>query len=584
VSHLFKNFAFFCLRPFIKTRIIIIFVCFFFGFLDVTLLSAQTFSATISTPVDLAAATGTCVSPGVLNTSYFEIPVTGVSTLTSTNALYSVTLSFNGNAGSYRVRNLNIILQSPSGTCVTVYAGGNISGNNGGIEFYNTLSGANTTRGTGFDMKIVTNTSCLRYPNSYTGASGYLTNATGSGFSTDGNGIVLASPNNLTTGFNGMNPNGNWKLIFTGTGITDSPTLVSASITFANPTTSDQTSNGDNCVSAINWTGTPICAQTNGKSSSANMPGWMGPGPSSFGTFASAQSCDWNGSNNNDVWVKFVAQSTNVCINISSLNPVNQLQSVVVSDPNTDGDNNPCTGSGGGQYWELVNCPRAAIYTTTGGRSFAHNHCFAATIGKTYYLVVDGNGGAESPFYISGVSGTTYNALPIELVNLNVLLKDRITEITWQTASERDNDFFTVERSANGIDWEVLELIDGAGVSNELVHYETYDNYPLKGISYYRLKQTDFDGKATYSDIKSISNTEELMVLPNPGNGIFYVSGLSDRKENQVIVMDVTGKIIANYITEDAMLQMNLEDHPAGIYYVKVNEEFTIKIVKWAND
>jgi hypothetical protein len=74
------------------------------------------------------------------------------------------------------------------------------------------------------------------------------------------------------------------------------------------------------------------------------------------------------------------------------------------------------------------------------------------------------------------------------------------------------------------------------------------------------------------------------MVLPNPGNGIFYVSGLSDRKENQVIVMDVTGKIIANYITEDAMLQMNLEDHPAGIYYVKVNEEFTIKIVKWAND
>jgi hypothetical protein len=578
------NFAFFCLRPFIKTRIIIIFVCFFFGFLDVTLLSAQTFSATISTPVDLAAATGTCVSPGVLNTSYFEIPVTGVSTLTSTNALYSVTLSFNGNAGSYRVRNLNIILQSPSGTCVTVYAGGNISGNNGGIEFYNTLSGANTTRGTGFDMKIVTNTSCLRYPNSYTGASGYLTNATGSGFSTDGNGIVLASPNNLTTGFNGMNPNGNWKLIFTGTGITDSPTLVSASITFANPTTSDQTSNGDNCVSAINWTGTPICAQTNGKSSSANMPGWMGPGPSSFGTFASAQSCDWNGSNNNDVWVKFVAQSTNVCINISSLNPVNQLQSVVVSDPNTDGDNNPCTGSGGGQYWELVNCPRAAIYTTTGGRSFAHNHCFAATIGKTYYLVVDGNGGAESPFYISGVSGTTYNALPIELVNLNVLLKDRITEITWQTASERDNDFFTVERSANGIDWEVLELIDGAGVSNELVHYETYDNYPLKGISYYRLKQTDFDGKATYSDIKSISNTEELMVLPNPGNGIFYVSGLSDRKENQVIVMDVTGKIIANYITEDAMLQMNLEDHPAGIYYVKVNEEFTIKIVKWAND
>jgi len=582
VFRLFLNFSFFCLKSIIKTRIIVILV----SSLDVALLNAQTFSATISSPVDLASAIGTCASPGVLNTSYFEIPVSGVNTLSSTNALYALTVSFNGTAGSYRVRNMNIILQSPSGTCVAIYAGGNISGSNGGLEFYNTLSGANTTRSssTGFDLKLVTNTSCLRYPNSYTGTSGYLTTATGSGFSSDGNGIVLASPNNLTTGFNGLNPNGTWKLIFAGTGTTDSPTLVSASITFANPTTSDQTSNGDNCVSAINWTGTPICAQTNGKSSSANMPGWAGPGASAFGTFASAQTCAWNGSNNNDVWVKFVAQSTNVCINISSLNPSNQLQSVVVTDPNSDGDSNPCTGSGGGQYWEVVNCPREAIYTSTGGRSFAHNHCFTAAIGKTYYLVVDGNGGAESPFYISGVSGTTYNALPIELANLNVLLKDRVTEITWQTASERNNDFFTVERSPNGIDWDVLELIDGAGSSTELLSYETYDNYPLKGISYYRLKQTDFDGKATYSAIKSISNTEDLMVLPNPGNGIFYVSGLSDRKENQVVVMDVTGKTIANYKTEDAMLQMNLENHPAGIYYVKVNEEFTMKIVKWAND
>jgi hypothetical protein len=203
----------------------------------------------------------------------------------------------------------------------------------------------------------------------------------------------------------------------------------------------------------------------------------------------------------------------------------------------------------------------------------------------------DGGGTWQASNNSGGASlGTTNNVLqtcvvlPIFLLDFSAEIVDSYTHLTWQTATERDNDFFTVERSANGIDWEVLELIDGAGVSNELLHYETYDNYPLNGISYYRLKQTDFDGKATYSDIKSISNTEELMVLPNPGNGIFYVSGLSDRKENQVIVMDVTGKIIANYITEDAMLQMNLEDHPAGIYYVKVNEEFTIKIVKWAND
>ena len=213
------------------------------------------------------------------------------------------------------------------------------------------------------------------------------------------------------------------------------------------------------------------------------------------------------------------------------------------------------------------------------------------TNSKTLESSIDGAGSWQVSDNSGGASlGTTNNvaqtctSLPIELLSFDAQLENKATHLTWETASERNNDFFAVERSPNGIDWDVLELIDGAGSSAELLSYETYDNYPLKGVSYYRLKQTDFDGKARYSAIKSISNTEDLMVLPNPGNGIFYVSGLSERKENQVVVMDVTGKTIANYKTEDAMLQMNLEDHPAGIYYVKVNEEFTMKIVKWAND
>jgi hypothetical protein len=213
------------------------------------------------------------------------------------------------------------------------------------------------------------------------------------------------------------------------------------------------------------------------------------------------------------------------------------------------------------------------------------------TNSKTLERSIDGAGSWQVSDNSGGASlGTTNNvaqtctSLPIELLSFDAQLENKATHLTWETASERNNDFFAVERSPNGIDWDVLELIDGAGSSAELLSYETYDNYPLKVISYYRLKQTDFDGKARYSAIKSISNTEDLMVLPNPGNGIFYVSGLSERKENQVLVMDVTGKTIANYKTEDAMLQMNLEDHPAGIYYVKVNEEFTMKIVKWAND
>jgi hypothetical protein len=545
----------------------------------------QTFPASISSTVDLASAVGTCAAPGTLNTSYFEIPVSGVGTLSSTNALYGLTLNFSGAAGSYRVRNLNIMLVSPNGTCVTVYSGGNVSGNNGGLEFYGPISPGtlNATRGstTTFSMRLVTFVSCLRYPKDYVGTSGYTTTTPGGNFSIDGNALVLASPNNLTTGFNGLDPNGTWKLIFGG-GASDSPALVSASITFGDPTSTNQTSNGNNCTNAINWTGAPICAQTNGMTSSTNMPGWAGPAGNTFGTFSGGATCAWNGANNNDVWISFVAQTSNVCINISSV--IDQLQSVVVTDPNTDNDNNPCSFAGNnpatnGQYWQLVNCPRDAIYNTTFGRPFAHNHCFSANIGQTYYLVVDGNSGAESPFYISGISGTAYN-LPIELVNFNASLENRITEISWQTASEKNNDYFLIERSQNGMDWELVDEVDGAGNSNELLSYKTYDFHPYRGVGYYRLKQVDYDGEYSYSEIRSVYNTDDLMILPNPSTGIFGIGGMPKHQENMVVVLDITGKVLEQHSTEEESYQLDLTHCSAGVYLVIINGTESIRVIK----
>jgi len=171
---------------------------------------------------------------------------------------------------------------------------------------------------------------------------------------------IFSTTGNLATTFNGQNPNGVWTLYFNDGTSTGSPCLTSASIVFGDITSTDQTTLGDNCVSAINWNGTPICAATNGKTSSSNMPGWQGPAASTFGTFQGGITCDWNAANNNDVWIKFTPTATNVCIAISGL--VDNLQSVVVKDPNTDGDNNACTGASGGQYWQLVSCPRDNIF------------------------------------------------------------------------------------------------------------------------------------------------------------------------------------------------------------------------------
>jgi len=77
-------------------------------------------------------------------------------------------------------------------------------------------------------------------------------------------------------------------------------------------------------------------------------------------------------------------------------------------------------------------------------------------------------------------------------------------ELYWVTSNEINNDYFTIEKSNDGINFEIVEIILGAGNSDILLEYSFVDKNPINGISYYRLKQTDFDGKFEYSDIISV--------------------------------------------------------------------------------
>ena len=88
--------------------------------------------------------------------------------------------------------------------------------------------------------------------------------------------------------------------------------------------------------------------------------------------------------------------------------------------------------------------------------------------------------------------------LPISLLDFNVRPVLNQVEITWTTASETNNDFFTVERSQDGREFIPIGVVDGAGNSNTILNYKLMDADPYVGISYYRLKQTDFDGKFEY--------------------------------------------------------------------------------------
>ena len=114
-----------------------------------------------------------------------------------------------------------------------------------------------------------------------------------------------------------------------------------------------------------------------------------------------------------------------------------------------------------------------------------------------------GDGPLPGPVTLGG------NTLPIELLYFKAELNNEIVDLYWATSTEMNNDYFSVERSENGKSFDVIFTMRGAGNSSTNRYYSLVDNMPLSGTSYYRLKQTDFDGKFSYSPIVAIRLKEK---------------------------------------------------------------------------
>ncbi len=119
-----------------------------------------------------------------------------------------------------------------------------------------------------------------------------------------------------------------------------------------------------------------------------------------------------------------------------------------------------------------------------------------------------------STFTING-SSPPNTALPVELLFFNAQSNpEKHVVLQWSTASELNNDFFTIERTIDGHSWEIVGFENGQGTTALRTDYLAHDRQPYTGISYYRLKQTDFDGTYEYSNIVSVFiETENLQLL-----------------------------------------------------------------------
>ena len=167
--------------------------------------------------------------------------------------------------------------------------------------------------------------------------------------------------------------------------------------------------------------------------------------------------------------------------------------------------------------------------------------------------------------------------LPVELVSFKGKLVDETVLLEWETASEINNDFFTLERSTDGLHFVPLAQIPGAGNSITAIRYDYLDKQPEIGINYYRLLQTDFDGTSEYSEIIAIEfeSAIRVSVQPNPFTGerfeLNYWSPTNDR--TQVEIYSVTGQLIYQQAfgiqTGANILTITNADWPSGVYLIK---------------
>jgi len=122
-----------------------------------------------------------------------------------------------------------------------------------------------------------------------------------------------------------------------------------------------------------------------------------------------------------------------------------------------------------------------------------------------------------STFYVG--SDNALSSLPIELINFSALLQPGGVELNWATASELNNDFFTIERGTDIEKFEKVKIVNGQGTKGTQTNYSEIDETPLAGTSYYRLKQTDYDGNSSYSVIRKVevaAGRPRFTVYPNP--------------------------------------------------------------------
>ncbi len=216
------------------------------------------------------------------------------------------------------------------------------------------------------------------------------------------------------------------------------------------------------------------------------------------------------------------------------------------------------------------------------------------TIDVVRVRVTDNSGKTNFEYRLVEINSA---ALPVNLLSFTAYKKDDFVLLSWSTGSEVNNDFFSIERSVDGKTWSMIGKMKGNGNSSEIEEYKFIDKEPVKELSYYRLSQTDYQGKSEgfrvlrLNPVKGISQKSNLLnVSPNPFTESFSFDIQSPKSESaEMSLFTAQGDVILKrtYAIRNGSNKLFFSDNGMlddGTYYIAVKSEsgklFSSKIVK----
>ena len=166
------------------------------------------------------------------------------------------------------------------------------------------------------------------------------------------------------------------------------------------------------------------------------------------------------------------------------------------------------------------------------------------------------------------------NPLPINLVYFNGVPSKKGNLLMWQTSSEFENDYFTLEKSNSDRKWEPIFTQTGQAKSIESINYQYLDENIDNSLTYYRLKQTDISGKVTYSKIILVNNmnhNEQVNIYPNPAN--YEINIISNVTISDLYIINSVGKTILSEKFSKKNFKIYLDNINEGNYLIQYKTE-----------